>query len=373
MDAFFDAPPNLQVLPTTRAAYSDRTAWMMSEMSALAYLKFEGDKSFHEILGLISALGERTLRKKGGNELSLQLKTLETRVLEYIDQRITTPPGSPAGLREIEQSLDAAGFALVETFDEGGTQAFLATRDADNVAVLAFRGTEATSWKDVQTDIKFRFYTGKHGVKTHTGFREAYQKVAAAVQSAVDRHAKDHTLYITGHSLGGALAIIAAKRLERDTLAACYTFGSPRVGNLEFAEEIRAPIYRVVNAADGVPRVPPSWTARCVAFVVSFFRPHWGDWIEKRFCGYLHQGDMRYLTACDGDLSKLKVIPNLSMPFRAWRMAWRMITNGPKVAGADHRINEYRKKLLFYATRRAGLGPQSNAAHSASPNQPVQP
>lgn len=373
MDAFFAAPKNLQTLPTTRAAYSDRTAWMMSEMSALAYLKFEGDRSFHEILGLIRALGERGLRRKGGKELSVQIKVLETRVLEYIDQRIVTPSGRPPALQELETNLQTAGFALAETFDEGGTQAFLATRDTDKVAVLAFRGTEATSWKDVKTDIDFRFYTGEHGVKTHTGFRDAYEKVAAAIHAAVDNHAKDHTLYITGHSLGGALAIIAAKRFERDTLAACYTFGSPRVGNLEFAEEIRAPIYRIVNAADGVPRVPPSWGARCIAFFVSFCRPHWGDWIENRFCGYMHQGDMRYLTACDGDLSKLKVIPNLSMPFRAWRMAWRIVTNGPKVAGADHRIDEYRKKLSVYAERRAPPGPASATSGSASSVQPAQP
>ena len=72
------------------------------------------------------------------------------------------------------------------------------------------------------------------------------------------RGTRPHPVSRSPPSGPGALAIIAAKRLERDTLAACYTFGSPRVGNLEFAEEIRAPIYRVVDAADGVPRVPPS-------------------------------------------------------------------------------------------------------------------
>ena len=46
MNDFFYAPENVTTLPTTRAAYSDRTAWMMSEMSALAYLKFEGEERF---------------------------------------------------------------------------------------------------------------------------------------------------------------------------------------------------------------------------------------------------------------------------------------------------------------------------------------
>ncbi len=221
--------------------------------------------------------------------------------------------------------------------------------------MLAFRGTEADSWKDVQTDLKFRFYKGEHGVKIHRGFRDAYKKVGVQLKSTVDRETEGYTLYITGHSLGGALAIIASKELERDSLAACYTFGSPRVGNEELGEEIRAPIYRIVNAADGVPRVPPSWTSRCVAFLVSFVRPGWGDAIERNFCGYMHQGDMRYLTACDNDVTKLKVIPNLSMPFRAWRMARRMIANGPSVAGKDHGIANYREKLRYNAKRRAGI------------------
>ena len=150
------------------------------------------------------------------------------------------------------------------------------------------------------------------------------------------------------------MAVVATRELERDALAACYTFGSPRVGNEEFGEEIRAPVYRIVNAADGVPRVPPSWLSYCIAFVVSFLRQSWGDAIERNFCGYMHQGDMRYLTACDADISGLKVIPNLSMPFRVRRLARRMIARGPSIAGGDHRIDEYRAKLRSYAERRAG-------------------
>ena len=361
MDAFFDADKSLRTLPTTRAAYSDRTTWMMSEMSALAYLKFEGQERFSEVLDLVRTLGKRVLKKRTDETLSTELRALEQRIQQFITSQIGPPATPPPGLTELKNHLQSADFELVETFNEGGTQAFLATRSTDKIAVLAFRGTEADSWKDVKTDIKFRFYKGEHGAKMHRGFRDAYQKIKDQVKSAVDQHTQDNTLYITGHSLGGALAIIAAKHLERDALAACYTFGSPRVGNEEFAEEIRAPIYRIVNAADGVPRVPPSWLSPCIAFLVSFVRPAWGDWIERNFCGYMHQGDMRYLTACTDDCNNLKVIPNLSMPFRTWRLALRIIANGPSIAGEDHRINHYRKKLLHHATQRARPAPsQSN-------------
>lgn len=353
MDTFFDGPDNLKILPTTRAAYSDRTAWMMSEMSALAYLKFEGEDHFKEVLNIIRAVGKRVLKKRSDKDILEHLQGLESRMKEYIDQRIDAPPDLPPSLEKLEVNLRKADFVLTETFNEGDTQAFLAKRETDKIAVLAFRGTEANSWKDIRTDLKFRFHKGEHGLKVHRGFRDAYEKVEEKVKSSIDSNTKGYTLYITGHSLGGALAIIAAMKLERDSLAACYTFGSPRVGNDELAEEIRAPVYRIVNAADGVPRLPPSWISRCAAFLISFIRPSWGDWIEKNFCGYMHLGDMRYLTACDSDLRKLKVISNLSMPFRAWRMARRMIANGPSVAGADHRVNNYRDKLRYYAEKRA--------------------
>ena len=353
MNEFFDAPPNVRTLPTTRAAYSDRTAWMMSELSGLAYLKFEGEERFKEVLELVRTVGVGALKRRGRRDISAQLQELEARVKEYIDLRIGDEPVRPDGLVRLEENLGKAGFELIETFNNGGTQAFLAKRAADKVAVLSFRGTEADSWKDVLTDLKFRFYKGEHGVKVHRGFRDAFNMVGDSVKSTVDEKTEGYTLYITGHSLGGALAIIATKELERDSLAACYTFGSPRVGNEELGEEIRAPIYRIVNAADGVPRVPPSWSSRCAAFLISFARPSWGDKIEKNFCGYMHQGDMRYLTACDGDLAKLKVIANLSMPFRAWRMAKRMIANGPAVAGKDHAITNYREKLRYHAKQRA--------------------
>ena len=353
MNDFFATPASLQTLPTTRAAYSDRTAWMMSEMSALAYLKFEGEEGFKEVLDGIRLVAEGALKRRGGTEVASQLRELEARLTQYIDTRLTASQDKPPALAHLEANLSKAGFTLSATFDESGTQAFLAKREPDKVAVLAFRGTEADSWKDIHTDLQFRFYKGEHGLKVHRGFRDAYAKVGEQIRSTVDRETDQHSLYVTGHSLGGALAIIAAKELERDSLAACYTFGNPRVGNDELGEEIRTPVYRIVNAADGVPRVPPSWTTRCVAFLVAFIRPSWGDAIEKNFCGYMHQGDMRYLTACDADLSRLKVIPNLSMPFRAWRMARRMIANGPSIAAKDHRIDQYRTKLRHYAEQRA--------------------
>lgn len=354
MSEYFDAPEELKRLPTTRAAYSDRSAWMMSEMSTLAYLSFEGDNRFKDILGMISKVTKVARQRKNGKDVAELVEALEKKTISYIDSKLDTDPAEPPELKRLKDALGDAGFELVQTFNEGDTQAFLAKRISDRIAVLAFRGTEANSWKDVKTDLRARFYKGEHGVKVHTGFRDAYRQVSEQVRDAVDNLPDGSTLYITGHSLGGALAVLATRELERDSLAACYTFGSPRVGDEEFGEAIRAPIYRVVNAADGVPRVPPSWTTYCIAFLVSFVRPSWAEALERNFCGYLHQGDMRYLTACDNDVSKLKVIPNLSMPFRVFRLARRVIGRGFSIAGKDHRVSEYQGKLKRHAKSRVG-------------------
>ena len=70
-------------------------------------------------------------------------------------------------------------------------------------------------------------------------------------------------MWVTGHSLGGALAMLFALRLKLRrglTVAGVYTFGQPRVGNLPFSlaydKALRTCTYRVVHADDLVPRVP---------------------------------------------------------------------------------------------------------------------
>jgi predicted lipase len=57
-----------------------------------------------------------------------------------------------------------------------------------------------------------------------------------------------------GHSLGAALATLAADRLP--DVQGLYTFGSPRVGDKGFQAHFRVKAYRLVNGKDIVPTVP---------------------------------------------------------------------------------------------------------------------
>jgi len=192
--------------PVNRAAYSDRMAWIMAHMAKLAYIPFEE---------------------------------------------------SDLGLEQLEYSLQSGWFNLMKTFNKKGTQAFLAKND--EFAVLAFRGTQPTRWEDVRTDLRALKQKTIEG-KVHKGFKEAFDDVRDEIFDIVDKSiGKDLPLYITGHSLGAALATVATQELEvkfHDLIAACYTFGSPRVGDGTYEKSIKAPVYRIVNTTDIVTLVP---------------------------------------------------------------------------------------------------------------------
>ena len=76
-------------------------------------------------------------------------------------------------------------------------------------------------------------------------------------------------IYFIGHSLGGALAQIATAKFGSDRVAACYTFGSPRVGSAFFDLWVKPPSYRVVNYADLVPQITVRKTSSGPAHMIA--------------------------------------------------------------------------------------------------------
>jgi triacylglycerol lipase len=160
----------------------------------------------------------------------------------------------------------------------GNTQAYVLTSN-DHI-VAAFRGTEAPTsiegFKDwlltdaanllivPEGDLGTDFQAAGVGSRWHHGFMKALSDIWDPVVAMIEAERKksDRPLWVTGHSLGGALALLAAWRLKRKFIPVhqLYTFGAPMVGNAETAKaidrEFADKIFRYVNGPDPIPRLP---------------------------------------------------------------------------------------------------------------------
>lgn len=202
---FFDVN-NPQGFQVAASEYSKINAWWLAELSRLIY-KEEGDEAGN--------------KSKGSSR---------NHILEKVN------------LRE------------VRFFDNDGTQcALIESQDAANdFTILVFRGTNEL--KDWLANVCIVPAKWPKGGFVHTGFKNALEKIWGAVNEHLS--SINSPIFYTGHSLGSALATLAAaKRPPR----AVYTFASPRVGNNEFVRTLTdIKIYRVVNNRDIVTTTPPS-------------------------------------------------------------------------------------------------------------------
>lgn len=152
--------------------------------------------------------------------------------------------------KDSKSKFKALGYSIVEFFDINGAQAYL-LKGTDS-HVLSFRGTEVTEKSDVLADLKSGKNIEACGGKVHVGFKGEINKVWPAIEKALTNI---DTVYVTGHSLGAAMATIAASRMQAK-VTALVTFGSPRAGDREFVNSLVVTHYRVQNNCDDVTKVP---------------------------------------------------------------------------------------------------------------------
>ena len=348
--------------PVKRAAYSDRTAWLMAVLAELAYTRFDQDDE-NAVLSLARDLAEITNQE----EIAKRLRGLA------IALHVGDATGS--GNETLRQALAVGGFTLKGVvFDAGtDTQGFVETRRTNNglgMAVLAFRGTQQIrDWLtnlDAKTTPLFSDTPDDNRIlgNVHKGFNEAVLSVYDQIKERLEGE-EDLPLYITGHSLGGALAMLATWYVRGEKLAACYTFGAPRAGDDGLTDLFRTPIYRVVNGADPVPFVPPSGRLIEALKVVLRLVGNVFSLLEKladrlvSFQGYRHYGYQRYLSICEqgaaSDFPKLRNEFGVSSLERIWRLVLRTVrgefTMGLRI-DKYHSIGLYRCKLRAYAKRR---------------------
>ncbi|WP_423907255.1 lipase family protein [Candidatus Spongiihabitans sp.] len=336
-------------LPSYRQAYSDRTAWLMACLSELAYIRFNPLLPHGKHVDWFRI---KALEILGADKKSSLTTLIDMFAYDHDEEK-----------KQLEKELTKLKIELVKTFDNNGTQAILISSSGKFIT-LAFRGTEKTEMKDIKTDANVATTLCESGGKIHSGFNVAFDEVALDIQEALNEpDFSDLPLFITGHSLGGALATIATKKLSHNGgIAACYTFGSPRVGNDVWVESIKSPIFRVVNAADCVTMLPLAgsiiraiaWVLRMIAKMqiplLSLVCDTGAQKLSLKFGGYLHCGDMRYLTNCPkGNYANVKLLPAVSFFYRIKTFKHKIFM---RKFLADHSISIYRKKLMVIATRR---------------------
>lgn len=194
----------------------------------------------------------------------------------------------------IASHLKRVGFDYIYFFDTDGTQGYLALHPGERrpFAILAFRGTEK-NYIDILTDIiilrnKLPDVENKEYSEgpffAHAGFLRAFQHVwgsalpdtilnqipksewvgARGISNIIHEFIRSEwsPLFVTGHSLGGAIATLAAYHATTYHDATyLYTFGSPRVVNRRLSHKITQTLagrsFRCVHGNDIVPRVPP--------------------------------------------------------------------------------------------------------------------
>jgi triacylglycerol lipase len=152
-------------------------------------------------------------------------------------------------------------FKIERTFDEKRMYGFAATK-ADTI-VFAFRGTDqGTDWL-VNVDMEHKPVASIPG-RVHDGFwKDGLGPLLAGLTETLQA-GKYPRIWITGHSLGGAIAVLFQASLvfqQGRMVTGIYTFGQPRVGDGTFRDQLddhsTGQYHRYINHNDLVPLVPP--------------------------------------------------------------------------------------------------------------------
>mgnify|MGYP003584422825 CR=1 FL=1 len=182
---------------------------------------------------------------------------------------------SAAEMRRLAQAFYCAGFGAPTLFRDHATLA-IGTLQADGTALVVFRGTQPDEIRHLATNLQAQQTDwNESGGRVHAGFAKAARSGLPQVEDWLYGEAHRHErLILAGHSLGAALATLAASVLNPALL---LTLGSPRVGNADFVSTLAdLHVMRIVDGCDVVTQLPPA---------LSF---------------YAHAGAVRYIRCLDG-------------------------------------------------------------------------
>ncbi len=226
------------------------------------------------------------------------------------------------------------GFDEVVFYEQDGSQAYSFINATDHV--IACRGTEPNEWNDVKADLDAQTALAETVGRVHRGFKKEVDDIWPILEKALTNNKAN--LWFTGHSLGGAMATICAGRCFLSHISSrpeqIQTFGSPRVGNKRYVNNVNIDYLRWVNNNDIVTRVPPAWL------------------------GYRHTGTMMYLNS-EGKITN----PN---PVQLNQDRWKGFVMGLKEGKIDHFIDHLIDNYVEYIYQEAVAAGEVSAATAVS-------
>jgi len=155
----------------------------------------------------------------------------------------------------------------VFTDDTTDAQAYVLYDPGHDRIIVAFRGSSTlTNWILNFDFGKTSAYPLCDGCSVHSGFLTTWESVQDGVTNAAKALVKAHPtaeVFLTGHSMGGSLAALAAAHFDFSqniTVHGVYTYGESRTGNEAFKNFYNSGTHvswRLTHYKDPVPHLPP--------------------------------------------------------------------------------------------------------------------
>eukprot|EP00516_Mucochytrium_quahogii_P006998 CAMPEP_0203748546 /NCGR_PEP_ID=MMETSP0098-20131031/3402_1 /ASSEMBLY_ACC=CAM_ASM_000208 /TAXON_ID=96639 /ORGANISM=" , Strain NY0313808BC1" /LENGTH=1186 /DNA_ID=CAMNT_0050637321 /DNA_START=910 /DNA_END=4470 /DNA_ORIENTATION=+ len=243
---------------------------------------------------------DRTLAGKRISQVLSHVLVLDTEIAMFNFAAITYVLGNkkkPLSQEKEQELIGDSKYVLLEHIVDAETDTHAIVCVSEDRVVISFRGTASSS--NVKTDLDYNWsvFDEAQSVEplpstnpmeqkalqkqpqVHTGFLAAYravqQKIRDIASPYIFKRRKDlsvksqkRAVFVTGHSLGGGLAVLCAFDLgcyinafvdERAAIC-CTTYGSPRIGNYSFVQRYKRIVpttKRFVMASDIIPKTPP--------------------------------------------------------------------------------------------------------------------
>lgn len=269
--AAFPAPP----VPYSRTI--SKRLILLSRLATQQYITGRNDPSYDGNLQQLLDYDSSLDRYRLVTNFRGQERQVNDRIELQVPQALVDDPGlmdDPTALEDtLAQTEDAIRSGVTAAVRVGRRievfYGFLLESEEDSI--LLFRGTQRTAeWLGNIYAVQQPYLdpnTGENLGNIHTGFRRiANSIISPLVVDAVRQINPNKPCYVSGHSLGAALATLLALDIalavpELQPSLQVYVYASPRVGNPDFARSYAKLLpnsFRISNLADPIPTMPPT-------------------------------------------------------------------------------------------------------------------